>query len=201
LAEIQRFKGDLIIKQYPTRGATVDIIRSHILSLRAQDFNPDAIIIDYGDILKSSRSYNDKRHEEGSIFEELRGLAVDLKLPVVTATQANRGALEKRIVTMADIAESFEKAKIADVIIALCQTSKEKKTGKMRWFFAKNRDNKSEVTVPMRLNTDTMFFKQDDDWDEEDDVDDTEDRDNRGSKESKNTRPSQRRKPRKAESD
>ena len=177
LDAVKRLKGDLIIKRYPTRGATVDTIKAYIMMLQGKGWFPDLLLVDYGDIMKSSRTYSDKRFEEGSIFEELRGLAVELDLPVVTATQANRGSLAKKVVTMEDIAESFDKAKIADVIIALCQDTKEKREGKMRWFFAKNRDNASEVTVDMLINTDIMFFKQDTDADDDsepDEIDEAE---------------------------
>ena len=63
-------------------------------------FKPGLIIIDYADIMRSTRQYDSLRHELKLIYEELRNLAMELGIPVWTASQANReeGFLLQRIV-------------------------------------------------------------------------------------------------------
>jgi replicative DNA helicase len=79
----------------------------------------DLLVVDYADELKSSRSYQEKRHELNRVYKELRQVAKRLVVPVVTATQATRGAMSKRIIGLEDIAESFDIARIADILISI----------------------------------------------------------------------------------
>jgi len=80
---------------------------------------PHCIIVDYADQLRSSKSYDEKRHELNRVYMELRQLSKRLKVPIFTATQATRGAMGKRIIGMEDIAESFDIARIADVLVSI----------------------------------------------------------------------------------
>ena len=144
--------GKVHIKEYPTQMATVENLRSYTDNLRRSGFFPDFVIVDYADLLSSSKKYSEKRHEHSHIYETLRGWAVEEEFPVWTATQANRGSLSKTQVTVADISEDFGKAMIADVIIGLCQSKKEKDNQEMRLFVAKNRDGASGMEVQVRTD-------------------------------------------------
>jgi replicative DNA helicase len=64
--------GRLIIKEYPTGAATVQTLRSHIEKLSLKGFIPSLIIIDYADIMRSSRTFDSLRHELKLVYEELR---------------------------------------------------------------------------------------------------------------------------------
>lgn len=144
--------GSLAVKEYPTRSATVDMIRSNLSIHSAQGVNPDLVIVDYAGIMKASqRRAGEYRHEQASIFEDLRAMAGEFNCGVWSAQQANRGALDKETVTMADTAETFESAAVADVMIALCQTPDEKADGICRLFGAAMRDVESEWTIECRL--------------------------------------------------
>ena len=68
--------GRLIIKEYPTGTATVQTIRNHIEKLKLKSFMPSLIVIDYADIMRSSKSYDSLRHELKLIYEELRNLSL-----------------------------------------------------------------------------------------------------------------------------
>jgi len=80
---------------------------------------PDVLVMDYADELVSSRRFNEKRHELTLIYKELRQVAGRLGIPVITATQANRQALMKEKVTLAEVAESFGIVRKADHIIGI----------------------------------------------------------------------------------
>jgi len=151
-------KGNLIIKRYPTKGATVNDIRSNLTQLRIQkNFTPDVIIIDYPDIMKASVSYTEKRHVLESIYEDCRALATEFNCAVWVASQTNRTALSKKVITMEDLAEAFTgKAGTADFMVALCQTLEEKEDGIMRLFLAKQRDGKSSETIPIGIFYENM---------------------------------------------
>lgn len=160
LLNIQKhLKGELIIKKYRTNECTVDTIRSHLTRLHMEKgFKPDLIIVDYGDLLTPRRTYADKRFELESIYLELRDLGDEFSCPVWTASQANRGALDKKVITIGDLAEAFNKANIADLMVALCQTVEEKRDGIMRWHVAKHRDGEANLTLEGDIDYATAFM-------------------------------------------
>jgi len=146
----QRFGGNLIIKKYPSGTASVMTIKNHLAMLSSNGFVPDLVIVDYGDIMRPTKGHKDDYAAQGEIFESLRGIAGEMNVPIWTATQAQRQATNKRTVTLDDVADSFEKVRIADVVITLCQTDEEKRNSKMRFFIAKNRDNVAHQTINVR---------------------------------------------------
>ena len=144
--------GKLIIKEYPTGSASVVTLRNHLEKLAMKDFIPGLIIIDYADIMRSTRSYDSLRHELKLIYEELRNLAMEMQLPVWTASQANREASEKEVVGLDNMAEAYGKAMVADVVISLSRKQLEKATGAGRLFVAKNRAGKDGILFPVRID-------------------------------------------------
>jgi replicative DNA helicase len=83
----------LIIKEYPTKQASVSTLRSHVTQCVSFGFEPDLVIVDYLDLLLPPARYKEKRDELTATAEELRGLAIELNVPVWTATQAQRAAI------------------------------------------------------------------------------------------------------------
>lgn len=164
LLNIQKhLKGELMIKKYRTNECSVDTIRSHLTRLwMEKGFKPDVILVDYGDLLTPRRTYADKRFELESIYLDLRDLGDEFKCPVWTASQANRGALDKKVITIGDLAEAFNKANIADFMVALCQTVEEKRDNIMRWHIAKHRDGEANLTLEGDIEYATAFMTVED---------------------------------------
>tara|TARA_B110000858_G_scaffold49617_1_gene57269 strand:- start:4272 stop:5663 length:1392 start_codon:yes stop_codon:yes gene_type:complete len=117
-------KGKLIIKEYPTASAHVGHFRHLLQELDVKkDFKPDLIFIDYLNICASSRvkpgaganSYTLVK----SIAEELRGLAVEYDVPIMTATQTTRSGYGSTDVELTDTSESFGLPATADFMFAL----------------------------------------------------------------------------------
>ncbi len=145
--------GRLIIKQYPTGAASVVTLRNHIEKLSMKDFMPSLIVIDYADIMKSTRSYDSMRHELKLVYEELRNLAMELNIPVWTASQANRDSAKSDIVGLENMSEAYGKAMVADVVVSLSRKPMEKATGAGRLFVAKNRAGRDGLVFPVRIDT------------------------------------------------
>ena len=144
--------GNLIIKEYPTGAASVVTLRNHIEKLKMKDFMPSMIIVDYADIMRSTRSYDSLRHELKLVYEELRNLAMDLNIPIWTASQANRDSAKSDIVGLENMSEAYGKAMVADVVISLSRKPLEKSSGQGRLFIAKNRAGRDGMLFPMMLN-------------------------------------------------
>lgn len=117
-------------------GATIGALRAFIY----KHDQPDVIVIDYADKLVSKSKYNDRRHEIAAIYDEMIQIADEFNCSILTASQTNRQAVGKEKVTIKDLAESFEKAAIADNIFALCQSEEERALNVMRIFLAKVRN-------------------------------------------------------------
>jgi ABC-type phosphate transport system ATPase subunit len=145
--------GRLIIKEYPTGSATSLTIRNHIEKLLLKGFVPSLIVIDYADIMRSTRKMDSLRHELKLIYEELRNLAMDMNIPIWTASQANRDASNADVVGLENMSEAYGKAMVADVVISLSRKPLEKSTGSGRLFVAKNRAGRDGILFPIHLDT------------------------------------------------
>ena len=145
--------GRLIIKQYPTGAASIVTLRNHLEKLTMKDFKPSLIVIDYADIMRSTRTYDSLRHELKLVYEELRNLAMELNIPIWTASQANRDSAKSEIVGLENMSEAYGKAMVADVVVSLSRKPMEKSTGAGRLFVAKNRAGRDGLMFPIRIDT------------------------------------------------
>lgn len=180
---IKRYRhGKVIVKKYPTKSVTVTTIRNLLDQLKmVKGFIPDVLIVDYGAILKPSINYSEKRTSIEGIYEDLRAIADDYNLALWTAAQGNRGALSKKIVTMADLAECFAIGNTCDVMPCLCQSEKEKQKGEIRMFLAKVRDSADGLVLKGRILYGIKkleFFELVDQSEESGSSDDEEDEEN-----------------------
>jgi len=150
--------GRLFIKEYPTGSATIMTLKTHIEKLALKGFVPDIIIIDYADIMRSTRKYDSLRHELKLIYEELRNLAMELNLPIWSASQANRQASNADIVGLENMSEAYGKAMIADVVLSLSRKPVEKAKGTARLFIAKNRAGRDGLVYNIGIDTSKSKF-------------------------------------------
>ena len=139
-------KGKLIIKEYPTASAHVGHLRHLLqeLSLK-KDFVPDMMFIDYLNICASSRvrpggQVNTYSYVK-SIAEEMRGLAVEFDVPIMSATQTNRTGFVSTDIGLEDTSESFGLPATADFMFAVMSTEELQELDKIMIKQLKNRYN------------------------------------------------------------
>ena len=123
----KKTQGSLIIKEYPTASAHSGHFRALLNELALKkSFRPDIIFIDYLNICASSRYRTNNNVNSYSyikaIAEELRGLAVEANLPIVSATQTTRSGFASSDVDLTDTSESFGLPATADLMFALIST-------------------------------------------------------------------------------
>lgn len=117
--------GKLVIKEYPTTGANVNHIRHLLMELKLKKkFIPDVIFIDYLNIMSSSRMKMGGTNVSSygfikAIAEEVRGLAVEFNLPIISATQVNRGGMGSTDPDLTDTSDSIGMTFTADLFLAL----------------------------------------------------------------------------------
>jgi len=151
--------GNLIIKYYPTRTASVNTIRNHLEKLKLRNYWPSLVIIDYADVMKSTRQYDALRLELQLIYEELRQLAADFNVPLWTASQSNRAGAREEIVGLENMGEAYGKAQVSDVVVGLSRKPEEKASGYGRLFVAKNRAGMDGIQLPLRIDTAQSKFR------------------------------------------
>ena len=139
--------GKLIIKEYPTGSAHVGHFRALLNELKLKkNFKPDMIYIDYLNICASSRmkgmggSINSYTYIK-AIAEELRGLAVEFDVPIMSATQTTRAGFGNTDVGLEDTSESFGLPATADLMFALISTEELEELGQLMVKQLKNRYN------------------------------------------------------------
>lgn len=138
--------GKLIIKEYPTASAHVGHFRALLNELLLKrSFRPDIIFIDYLNICASSRfkpggNVNSYTYVK-AIAEELRGLAVEFNLPIVSATQTTRSGYSNTDVELTDTSESFGLPATADFMFALISTEELEQLNQIMVKQLKNRYN------------------------------------------------------------
>jgi len=158
--EIQDVPGKLIVKEYPTRSATVQTIKNHLAKLKNRGIEPDLIIVDYGDLIKPiSSSKDEKRHQLETIYEELRGMAQENECPLWTASQTNRSGINAEVITMESISEAFNKCFVADFIFTISRTIDDKNNNTGRMFIAKNRNGPDGLIYPLFMDTSNVKIK------------------------------------------
>jgi len=162
-AIIEKYKsmklGRLRIKYLPPNTATIYTLRSHIERLDLKGFHPGLIVIDYADIMRSTRQYDSLRHELKLIYEELRGYAGEKKVPIWTASQSNKEGSQTEIVDLSNMSEAYGKAMVADVVIGISRRSHEKADGHGRLFIAKNRAGRDGIVYPVKIDTSRSVFE------------------------------------------
>ena len=145
--------GRLIIKEFPTRTATTVTLRNHVERLGLTGFRPDIILVDYSGIMRSTEKYDLPRLELQRIFEELRGLAQELDIPIWTATQSNKEGSNAEFIDMTNMAESYGQSHACDVILGFLRKAELKSTGFGTLYVAKNRAGMDGIQYKVHLDT------------------------------------------------
>jgi len=140
----KKTQGKLIIKEYPTAGAHAGHFRALLEELKLKrEFVPDMVIIDYLNICSSSRmkqgaNVNSYTYIK-SIAEELRGLAVEMGVPILSATQTTRSGFANTDVELTDTSESFGLPATVDFMFALISSEELEELGQLLVKQLKNR--------------------------------------------------------------
>lgn len=150
--------GNLNIKEYPTGAFSAATIRAYLEEIKIKkNFKPQIVIVDYINLLRS-----DRYTEGGSYFivkaiaEELRGLAVEFQIALITGTQVNRGGASSSNLDMTDIAESYGLPATADFLWAIWSDDEMKEINVQIWNPLKNRFT-GIINYKFGVNTDFSY--------------------------------------------
>ena len=145
--------GKLTIKYYPTKTCTVNTLAAHLKKVTSFGGQVDMVLVDYADIMRDVNKTTEMRHALGNIYEDLRGLAGELQVPIWTASQANRSALDEDVIEATKVAESYAKVMTADFVMSLSRKVEDKIGNTGRFHVIKNRFGPDGLTFPAKINT------------------------------------------------
>jgi len=152
--KIAEIPGKLIIKYFPIKTVSAHSLKLHAERIQTLGTKIDLIIVDYADILRPSQSDRNSNSysEAGGIYEELRGVAGELQVPIWSASQSNRAAMDEDIIQANNISDSYRKIMTADFVISLSRKMSDKQANTARFHVIKNRFGPDGVTFPARMN-------------------------------------------------
>jgi len=152
---VDELKGRLIVKEYPPKSASINTIKAHIQKCIDMDHKPDLIVIDYVDYLKApSKGRNYERKDEiDDVFIATKGLAKEMKIPIITPSQVNRMGARDSIIEGDKAAGSYDKMMVADMCFSLSRQKEDKVLGTGRVHVMKNRYGQDGMTYNIKMNT------------------------------------------------
>jgi replicative DNA helicase len=152
---VSNLPGKLIIREYPPKGASINTIKAHIQKCIDMDHKPDLIVIDYVDYLKppSKHKFVDKKEEIDDVFIATKGLAKELKIPILTPSQVNRMGAKDDIIEGDKAAGSYDKIMVADICLSLSRKKEDKVLGTGRIHVMKNRYGMDGMTYDAKVDT------------------------------------------------
>ena len=156
---VERLNGNLNIKQFPTKSASVQTLSSHFEKVQAIEGRPDIVLVDYADLLSTVTKKNNNSEntylQMGNIYTQIRKMAGELQVPVWTVSQSRRDSIDKEVIQADMIADSYKKIMISDVVLSLSRTKSDKLSNTARFHFIKNRFGQDGLTFPSIMDTES----------------------------------------------
>jgi hypothetical protein len=156
-------KGKLFIKQFATGRARIADVDEWLDALEREGHKVDVLLLDYLYLFRPNFSVKERRLNIGQTAIDLRGLAVARDIPVWTASQGNRAALEKEVLTPKDFAEDISQFWVLDFMFALCQSKAEYEATpeRARLLMPYARDFRGRLECKVKINREIYSIAQD----------------------------------------
>lgn len=156
-ARAKALGGVIKMEEYSTGRLKPSMLRRRLEWYRDQGIIFDLIIVDYADIMCPERLTGEIREDSRTIWVDLRDIAFEQNAAVLTATQTNREGAKATVAKGTDVAEDYNKTRIADLLLSGNATDPEISAGECRLHFAASR-NQKEVTLRLQQKREAMKF-------------------------------------------
>jgi len=154
--------GNVFVREYPPSKASCQHLSTYIRELEIiEKVKMDFVIVDYIQLMKPNYPKNTNSYEKyKDIAEELREMAVELNIPVITFSQVQRAGYGNSDMGLANIADSIGIVNTADLVIGMTQTPDEEPEGFQTWKAIKNRLGRKGVSWRMQMDDEILAFNQ-----------------------------------------
>jgi replicative DNA helicase len=148
------------IREYASGTFKCSHLRRLLESYRSKGIIFDAVFVDYADIMAPERFSGDLKEDSRLIYLDLRAIAFENNLAMITATQTNRTGAGKMTAGMTDVADDFNKIRTADIVLSINSTEAERSAGEARIYFAACRNSEDGFTLRIKQNRSKMRFME-----------------------------------------
>lgn len=152
IESLAKESGALRFVEFPSGSLSPGTLRRLLDQYRIEGLKFDMVCVDYADLMKPDRVFDDPRENSRLVYVDLRALAQEFELAMLTATQTNREGFKAAVGKMEHVAEDINKARTTDLMISINATDDEKARGECRLFFAASRNQKGNITVKLKGN-------------------------------------------------
>jgi replicative DNA helicase len=157
---VEELTGNLIIKEYPPKMASISTIRAHLQKCTDTEIKPDLVIIDYIDYLKAaSNKFSERKDEIDDVYVACKGLAKELKIPIISPSQVNRMGAKDDVIEGDKAAGSYDKIMVSDFCMSLSRKKEDKVNGTGRIHIMKNRYGMDGMTFGAKVDTNNGHFE------------------------------------------
>lgn len=150
--------GRLILHEYPAGTMSPNMLRQLIERYKAQGVKFDLVVVDYADIMAPNHRYDDVIENSKSVYIDLRAIAQQEDLAMLTATQTNREGYKSTVAKAEHVAEDFNKVRTVDLMISINITDEERSRNEARLYFAASRNQASGFTIFIKQDMARMKF-------------------------------------------
>ena len=153
-----RSHGCLKIHEYPSGTFSPNQLRALLDRYAAKGMMFDLVVVDYADIMAPNFRYNDVIENSKSVYIDLRAIAQETNVAMLTATQTNREGFKATVAKAEHVAEDFNKVRTVDLMISINITDEERSKGEARLYFAASRNQESGFTLFIKQDIAKMKF-------------------------------------------
>lgn len=163
--------GKLIIHEYASGTFSPNMLRQLVQRYKTPGRNSDGtlrppikydlVVVDYADIMAPNYRTSDAIENSKGVYVDLRAIAFEENVAVLTATQTNREGFKSTVAKAEHVAEDFNKVRTVDLMISINKTEEEAARGESRLYFAASRNQESGFTIVIKQNLAMMRFIED----------------------------------------
>ena len=158
VSAMQGHSGDLIIHEYPSGTFSPKQLRALLDRYESKGKKFDLVVVDYADIMAPNFRFNDVIENSKSVYVDLRAIAQEKDVAMLTATQTNREGFKATVAKAEHVAEDFNKVRTVDLMISINITDEERSKGEARLYFAASRNQESGFTLFIKQDIAKMKF-------------------------------------------
>lgn len=155
---LQKRAGKLLLREYPSGTFTPNMLRALLERYKSQGIVFDLVVVDYADIMAPNFRFNDPIENSKSVYVDLRAIAFEFNVAMLTATQTNREGYKSTVAKAEHVAEDFNKVRTVDLMISINVTEEERAKGEARLYFAASRNQESGFTIFIKQDLAKMKF-------------------------------------------
>lgn len=156
--EVRKRAGTIKIHEFPTGTMRPSDLRRLIRYYAGKGVKFDLVIVDYADIMAPERYSREPIENSKSIFVDLRAIAQEEDVAMLSATQTNREGFKSAVAKAEHVAEDFNKIRIADLVISINASDEERAMGEARLYFAASRNQAQGFTLRIKQDLERMQF-------------------------------------------